>query len=99
MASAVLIYDGECSMCRASALWLMRRALAGGARGLEILPCQSPARRARFPRIDDTVCPTALQLLLPDGRLPSGADAPPGILAPAPRWGRPVPPFARPGVP
>ncbi len=31
---AVLVYDGDCSLCRASALWLLRRALAGGARDL-----------------------------------------------------------------
>ena len=43
-APAVLIYDDECAMCRASALWLMRLALAGGA--LEILPCRAEARRA-----------------------------------------------------
>ncbi|HEV8643295.1 MAG TPA: DUF393 domain-containing protein [Methylomirabilota bacterium] len=86
MASAVLIYDGECSMCRASALWLMRRALAGGASELEILPCQSPARRARFPQIDDTACLTAMQLVLPDGRVLSGADAVPEILVRIPRW-------------
>ena len=40
---AVLIYDGECAMCRASALWLMRLAMAGGE--LEILPCRSAPRR------------------------------------------------------
>src|SRR3989442_3474235 len=86
MASAVLIYDGECSMCRASALWLMRRALAGGARELEILPCPSPARRARFPRIHDTLCLTAMPLVLPDGRVLSGAYAVPEILARIPPW-------------
>ena len=32
-ASAVLIYDGECAMCRASALWLMRLALSRGELG------------------------------------------------------------------
>lgn len=84
MASAVLIYDGECSMCRASALWLMRRALTGGQ--LEILPCRSPARRARFPQIDEAQCLTAMQLVLPDGRVLSGADAVPEILARIPRW-------------
>ena len=40
---ATLIYDGECAMCRASALWIMRRAMDGGA--LEILPCRSAPRR------------------------------------------------------
>ena len=83
---AVLIYDGECSMCRASALWLLRRAEAGGARDLEILPCRSPVRRQRFPSIADEACMRAMQLVLPDGRVLSGADAVPEILRRIPRW-------------
>jgi predicted DCC family thiol-disulfide oxidoreductase YuxK len=86
MPPAVLIYDGECSMCRASALWLMRRALAGGASELELLPCRSTARRSRFPLITDETCLTAMQLVLPDGRVLSGADAVPEILERIPRW-------------
>lgn len=86
MAPAVLIYDGECPMCRASALWLMRRALAGGASELELLPCRSTARGLRFPRITDETCLRAMQLVLPDGRVLSGADAVPEILDRIPRW-------------
>ncbi len=77
-APAVLIYDGECAMCRASALWVMRLALAGAA--LEILPCRSAPRRARFPQISDEACATAMQLVLPDGRVLAGADAAPELL-------------------
>ena len=84
--TATLIYDGECSMCRASALWLMRRAMAGGSTDLEILPCRSPVRRERFPFIDDATCMTAMQLVLPDGRVLAGADAAPEILRRIPRW-------------
>jgi ubiquinone biosynthesis monooxygenase Coq7 len=83
---AVLIYDGDCAMCRASALWLMRRALGAGAEELEILPCRSPARRARFPQIDDAACLSAMQLVLPDGRILSGADAVPELLDRMPGW-------------
>ena len=83
---AVLIYDGECSMCRASALWLLRRAEAGGARDLEILPCLSPVRRQRFPSMTDEACMQAMQLVLPDGRVLAGADAAPEILRRIPRW-------------
>src|SRR5205814_7382688 len=61
---ATLIYDGECAMCRASALWIMRRALDAGT--LEILPCRSAPRRARFPQVTDEQCLTAMQLVLPD---------------------------------
>jgi predicted DCC family thiol-disulfide oxidoreductase YuxK len=84
--TVVLIYDDECSMCRASALWLMRRALAGGARDLEILPCRSPVRRERYPFIADETCMAAMQLVLPDGRVLAGADAAPEILRRIPRW-------------
>ncbi len=77
-APAVLIYDGECAMCRASALWLMRLALSRGA--LEILPCRSEPRRARFPRVSDEACMAAMQLVLPDGRVLAGADAVPELL-------------------
>ena len=83
---AVLIYDGECSMCRASALWLLRRAEAGGARDLEILPCRSPVRRQRFPTISDETCMQAMQLVLSDGHVLAGADAVPEILLRIPRW-------------
>jgi predicted DCC family thiol-disulfide oxidoreductase YuxK len=85
-ARAVLVYDGECSMCRASALWLLRRAEAGGARELEILPCRSPVRRQRFPSMTDEACMRAMQLVLPDGHVLSGADAVPEILLRIPRW-------------
>jgi len=81
---AVLVYDGECAMCRASALWVMRLALRGGA--LEILPCRSAPRRARFPHITDAQCMTAMQLVLPDGRVLAGADAMPELLRRVPRW-------------
>jgi predicted DCC family thiol-disulfide oxidoreductase YuxK len=95
---AVLIYDGECSMCRASALWLMRRALAGRSSELEILPCRSPVRRERFPFIDDATCMTAMQLVLPDGRVLAGADAAPEILRRIPRWRWVAGCFALPGA-
>ena len=95
---AVLIYDGECSMCRASALWLMRRALGGGARDLEILPCRSPVRLERYPFIADETCMAAMQLVLPDGRVLAGADAAPEILRRIPRWRWVAALFALPGA-
>jgi predicted DCC family thiol-disulfide oxidoreductase YuxK len=75
---AVLIYDGECAACRASALWIMRLATSGGA--LEILPWRSAPRRERFPQVSDAMCVTAMRLVLPDGRVLSGADAAPELL-------------------
>ena len=75
---AVLVYDAECPMCRASAMWLMRLALAGGK--LEILPCRSPVRARRFPALSEETCLSAMQLVLPDGRVLAGADAVPELL-------------------
>ena len=75
---AVLIYDADCPMCRASALWLMRLALSG--RQLEILPCRSDVRASRFPQVSEDACLTAMQLVLPDGRVVAGADAVPELL-------------------
>jgi predicted DCC family thiol-disulfide oxidoreductase YuxK len=93
---AVLIYDGDCAMCRASALWLMRRALSRGA--LEILPCRSGARRARFPHIADQLCMSAMQLVLPDGRVLAGADAVPELLRRIRGWGWVAAAFDVPGM-
>jgi predicted DCC family thiol-disulfide oxidoreductase YuxK len=76
--TAVLIYDADCPMCRASALWLMRLALSRGA--LEILPCRSPVRAMRFPSLREEACMSAMQLVLPDGRILAGADAVPELL-------------------
>ena len=82
---ATLIYDAECAMCRKSALWLMRRAYSSGE--LEILPCRSPVRHERFPQVSEEACLTAMQLVLPDGRILSGADAVPELLRRIRGWG------------
>jgi predicted DCC family thiol-disulfide oxidoreductase YuxK len=83
-------------MCRASALWLMRRAMAAGQ--LEILPCRSSPRRARFPQITEERCMRAMQLVVPDGRILEGADAVPELLRRIPRWRWAASLFAVPGV-
>jgi predicted DCC family thiol-disulfide oxidoreductase YuxK len=94
--SATLIYDAECTMCRASALWLMRRALSSGR--LEILPCRSRVRAERFAQVSEAACMTAMQLVLPDGRVLSGADAVPELLRRIRGWGWVAAVFALPGV-
>lgn len=96
IAVATLIYDGECAMCRASAFWLMRRALSRGA--LEILPCRSEPRRARFPQVSEDACLAAMQLVLPDGRVLAGAEAVPELLRRIRGWGWVAGFFALPGV-
>ena len=83
-------------MCRASALWLMRRALSSGQ--LEILPCRSNVRKARFPQITEETCLTAMQLALPDGRVLAGADAVPELLRRVRGWGWLASVFALPGI-
>ena len=93
---ATLIYDAECSMCRASAMWLMRRALSSGA--LEILPCRSSVRRERFPQVPEALCMTAMQLVLPDGRVLGGADAVPELMRRIRGWGWLASLFALPPV-
>ena len=77
-ARAVLIYDADCAMCRASAMWLMRLALS--QQQLEILPCRASLRAQRFPQISEETCLTAMQLALPDGRILAGPDAVPELL-------------------
>jgi predicted DCC family thiol-disulfide oxidoreductase YuxK len=83
-------------MCRASALWIMRRALSSGT--LEILPCRSGVRRQRFPQVAEDACMTAMQLVLPDGRVLSGADAVPQLLRRIRGWGWVAGVFALPGI-
>jgi predicted DCC family thiol-disulfide oxidoreductase YuxK len=56
----------------------MRLALSGGQ--LEILPCRSPVRTQRFPELTEEACLSAMQLILPDGRIVAGADAVPELL-------------------
>ena len=97
MGQAVLIYDGDCAMCRASALWLMRRALSSGQ--LDVLPCRAGVRVQRFPQISEQACLTAMQLVLPDGRVLAGADAVPELLRRVRGWGWLTSVFALPGVP
>jgi len=72
-------------MCRASAMWLMRRALSTGT--LEILPCRSSVRRERFPQVPEALCMTAMQLVLSDGRVLGGADAVPELMRRIRGWG------------
>ncbi len=55
----------------------MRRALAHGQ--LEILPWRCGPRRARFPAITEAACRACMHLVLPDGRIVTGADAAPEL--------------------
>lgn len=83
MDPAVLVYDGACALCRGGVTWMSRRVVRGA---IEFLPCQAAERRARFPEIDDAACLTAMQLVLPDGRVLAGEAAIPEILARLRGW-------------
>jgi acetyl esterase len=92
----VLVYDGECGVCLRSV-----RLLRGWDRGdrIEMAPFQSEGVMDRFPRIPEDEFREAVQLIAPDGRRWSGADAVERALALTPR-GRPIAwlfrlPFAR----
>jgi ubiquinone biosynthesis monooxygenase Coq7 len=77
MAVPVVIYDGTCGFCQGTVAWLSRRARPGQ---FEFLPCQAAERRARFPWMDERTCLEAIQLVLPESRVVTGASAVPEIL-------------------
>jgi predicted DCC family thiol-disulfide oxidoreductase YuxK len=80
---AVLIYDGLCPLCQRSVAWVSRRAVRGE---FEFLPCQAAERRARFPWMEERACLEAMQLVLPDGRVLTGAAAAPEIVRRLKGW-------------
>lgn len=67
--AVVVVYDGACELCRGGAEWISRRAVRGE---IELLPCQSAERRARFPGMKEARCMEAIQLVLADGRVLEG---------------------------
>jgi len=74
---AVLIYDGECPVCRKTVAWIgenMRKD------AFEMIPCQSAGARTRFPSVEQAVCMQAMQLILPGGEVLSGEKALPEIV-------------------
>lgn len=89
-----LIYDGECGLCRASVARVQRW---DRERRLALVPFQDGARVAAF-GIPLPALAAAMHLVLPDGRVFTGADAAPEILRllPGKRWMAVV--FRIPGV-
>ena len=64
-----MLYDGDCGFCaRIVARW---RKTTGAS--IRYLPYQEA--RSQFPAVSETACKEAVQLLLPDGRIFSGAHA------------------------
>lgn len=79
----VLIYDGDCRICRRSVEWV-RSADRGDS--LEILPYQAPVIAERFPRVPRGDMEAAMQLVSPAGERWQGARAVERILQLLPRW-------------
>jgi len=83
MTASVLIYDGECPLCRTARDWVLEKSPSGS---VEALACQSPERKQRFPNMEETQCMEAMQLVLPDGHILSGEKALPNLLALLKGW-------------
>ncbi len=75
---AVLIYDGDCPLCRGAADRIRDNAAPGT---FEFLPCQSDELARRFPGIARAACLEAMHLVLPGGAVLVGEKALPEILA------------------
>jgi predicted DCC family thiol-disulfide oxidoreductase YuxK len=72
MAELTVLYDGACSLCRAS----VARVRGLDARGrIEFLNVRDPAVQARFPQIDPEVALRWMQAVDAQGRISSGAVA------------------------
>jgi predicted DCC family thiol-disulfide oxidoreductase YuxK len=91
---AVLIYDGECPVCKKTVEWI-RENMRKDA--FEMVPCQSLEARKRFPSVEQAVCMQAMQIVLPDGVVLSGDKALPEILKRLKRYGPAAALFNLPG--
>ena len=94
--TVVLVYDADCPVCRASADWVRRNAVAPDA--FEFLPCRSEETRSRFPAIAEAACLQAMHLVLPDGTILAGERALPEILHRTRRFRRAAILFRLPGA-
>lgn len=72
MAELTVLYDGGCSLCRAS---VARAQRFDSHRRIEFLDLHDPSAPARFPQIDREVALRWMQAVDPHGRVWSGADA------------------------
>jgi predicted DCC family thiol-disulfide oxidoreductase YuxK len=84
-APPVLLYDGDCRFCVRQAERLRR--WAGGRVRLQSF--REPGVLARYPQVAAAACEEAMQLVLPDGRVRSGAAAAASLLGLRP-WLRPL---------
>lgn len=81
----VLIYDGECPVCRKSIEWIRSRAPEGT---FEFVSLHAGELAGRFPFLDLAACKRAAHLILPDGSVFVGEQAAREVLdrIPGYRW-------------
>jgi len=91
----VLIYDGECSVCRSAVEWVRIRS---APETFEYLSCHAGELPRRFPHVEKSACLAAMHLVLPDGRVLAGEQAVPEILLRLRRWRRAAALFRLPGA-
>jgi predicted DCC family thiol-disulfide oxidoreductase YuxK len=91
----VLIYDGECALCRRQVARLRRWARPGA---LAVLDLADPSVPERFPDLDRARLLTAMHLVNPDGRVAVGAEAAVRALASRPVLGRLARVYYVPGI-
>jgi len=67
----LVVFDGDCNFCT---LWTRRwQQMTGGA--VDFLPAQDPRIAEQYPEISREQFNTAVQLIEPDGKVYSGAEA------------------------
>jgi predicted DCC family thiol-disulfide oxidoreductase YuxK len=91
----VLIFDGECSVCRNAVEWIRRRC---GPETFEYLSCHAEELPLRFPHVGKDECLEAMHLVLPDGTVLAGEQAVPEILWRLRGWRRASALFRLPGA-
>jgi predicted DCC family thiol-disulfide oxidoreductase YuxK len=72
MVNLTVLYDGSCSLCRAS---VARVQVFDSRRRIEFLSLHDPSAQTRFPQIDREVAMRWMQAVDARGRVWSGADA------------------------
>jgi len=71
MPDLTVLYDGSCSLCRASVARLRRFDLH---RRIELLDLHDPTAQTRFPQIDREAAMRWMQAVDPQGHVWSGAE-------------------------
>jgi predicted DCC family thiol-disulfide oxidoreductase YuxK len=77
----VLLYDGECGLCRR---WVERLGRWDRAGAIDRVPFQRRAERPELPRIADAALERAMHLVLPGGEVLPGSHALPVLLGVVP---------------